>query len=84
MTDLLFHLPLSTQTFNQYQLVSLVADTSLQEGNDTWLYIWGTNLFTSKSTYLQLIGTKDKFIWLLSGYRALTVNKKENYFSGNC
>lgn len=68
----LFYLPHSSQAFSQYQhLVSLVEDTNLQEGNDTWSYIWGTNQFTFKSAYLQPTGTRSvhlAFRWLWDSF----------------
>jgi hypothetical protein len=55
----LFHLPLSEQAFTQYQqLSSIMDDTNLQNGNDIWGYIWGSNMFTSSKAYRQLIGTR--------------------------
>lgn len=68
----LFHLPLSSQAFAQYQiLVTLVEATQLQEGKDSWSYIWGTFQFTSKSAYLHLSSTRQvhpAFKWLWNSY----------------
>jgi len=54
MVDL-FHLPLSTQAYTQFkQLASISADNPLHEGNATWSYIGGSNLFASSKAYLCL------------------------------
>lgn len=67
MSDL-FHLPLSTQAFTHYQqLVALLAQTPLMEGNDIWTYIWGFALFASSKAYLNLRGTRQVhpvYTWL--------------------
>jgi hypothetical protein len=52
MADL-FHLPLSSQAYAQFQqLNAIIADTPLQQSNDTWSYIWGSNIFASSKAYL--------------------------------
>lgn len=52
----LFHLPLSTQAFDQFQqLDSFLDEFHLQDGNDLWTCIWGSSSFTSKKAHLQLI-----------------------------
>lgn len=56
MSDL-FHLPLSTQAYSQFQqLVIIMADTILQEGNDTWSYIWDSSVFASSKANSHLTG----------------------------
>jgi len=48
----LFHLPLSSQAYSQFQQPeTIIADTVLQEGNDTWSYLWGSSMFASSKTY---------------------------------
>ena len=71
ITDL-FHLPLSSHAFSQYQqLVSILQDVTVQMGNDTWTYIWGSSIFTSSKAYLHLTGTRNVHLaykWLWKSY----------------
>jgi len=66
--DELFHLPLSTQAYGQFQqLNSIIANITLQARNDVWSYIWNSNIFTSSKAYLNLISTRQvhsAFKWL--------------------
>jgi len=74
MTDMaeLVHLPLSSQAYGQFQqLVTILADITLQQGNDTWSYIWGSLMFTSSKAYLSLTGTRQvhaAYKWLWNSY----------------
>jgi hypothetical protein len=73
----LFHLPLSTQTFDQYQkLTSLLVDTLLRDGKDIWLYIWGSTMFAPNRAYLQLMDT-GTFTWRTNGSVIPIANLKE-------
>lgn len=80
MADL-FHLPLSSQGYAKFQQLSaIIADTPLQKGNDTWSYIWRSNMFASSKAYLSLTGM---FIWLTNGYGIVVASQNENSFSGS-
>lgn len=65
----LFHLPLSTEVFAQFQLLeNTLQSLQLSDGADTWNYIWGSSTFTSKKAYCQLWGRSQshpifKWIW---------------------
>ena len=64
----LFHLPLSTQAFQQYSnLTSLMQHLNLQNDDDTWTYIWGSACFSSHKAYIHLSGHRSvphAFKWL--------------------
>lgn len=64
----LFHLPLSTQAFLQFQLVQgLLYDLILTSEEDSWLYIWNSGHYSSVKAYKQLMGTcsvPPSFKWL--------------------
>jgi hypothetical protein len=66
--DELFHLPLSTQAYAQFQqLNSIIANITLQAGNDVWSYIWNSGIFTSSKACLNQVGTRQvhaAFKWL--------------------
>lgn len=79
----LFHLPLSAQAYAQFhQLTTILDDTVLQTGNDTWSYIWGSNSFATSKAYLSLM-EQGKSTWHINGYGNLAVNPKGNSFSGS-
>ena len=53
----LFHLPLSTMAFSQLQaLRGNLEDLNVNEENDLWGYIWGSNIFSATKIYRRLIG----------------------------
>lgn len=68
-TDELFHLPLSSQAYAQFQqLRSILANVTLHAGNDVWSYIWNSSMFASSKAYRNLIGTRQvhagfKWLW---------------------
>jgi hypothetical protein len=68
-TSSLFNLPLSVEAFGQFQLVQNIIETFQPSDEvDTWFYIWGNSIFTSKRAYCQLLGTSwaapiFKWIW---------------------
>jgi len=68
-TFTLFNLPLSVEAFNQFQnLQQCIQDQQQAVGIDVWKYIWGSNVFTSRKAYKQLMGTNSahpifKWIW---------------------
>jgi len=80
----LFHLPLSAQAYAQFhQLTTILDDTVLQTGNDTWSYIWGSNSFASSKAYLSLTGTRQVHLaykWL---WKSNCEPKRKNSFSGS-
>lgn len=54
----LFNLPLSIEAFEQFQQVNeIFRNLQLEDGKDTWFYIWGNPNFTSRRAYRHLIGT---------------------------
>ena len=56
-TSNLFSLPLLTKAFAQFQQIEIILQNlQLSDGVDTWMYIWGSSIFTSKNTYCQLRG----------------------------
>jgi hypothetical protein len=65
----LFSLPVSVQAFNQLQeLESSLLNLAFSDENDTWEYIWGSSLFSSRKAYRQLLGTSNvhpvfKWLW---------------------
>jgi hypothetical protein len=65
----LFNLPLSVEAFDQFQHIQNILQTFLPTGDaDSWYFIWGTSIFTSKEAYCQLLGTSWtasilKWIW---------------------
>lgn len=64
----LFSLPLSVQAYGQFQQVQVILqDLQHLDGMDTWTYIWGSSIFTSKKAYCQLSGSSlvhPVFKWL--------------------
>ena len=65
----LFHLPLSSQAYNQFlKLTSDVQGLELSDLSDAWSYIWGSSFFSAKRVYTHLIGHRNvhrAFKWLL-------------------
>lgn len=54
----MFHLPLSEEAYSQYlQLQDSLDEVQLNENLDRWVYIWGSNLFSSARAYKHLSGT---------------------------
>jgi hypothetical protein len=54
----MFNLPLSIEAFEQFQQVeSFPQNMQLADGKDTWFYIWGSTIFSSRKAYRHLIGT---------------------------
>ena len=68
-TSSLFSLPLSTEAFAQFQQFEIILQNlELSDGVDTWMYIWGSSIFTSTKAYCQLRGRSwshpiYKWIW---------------------
>jgi hypothetical protein len=67
----LFHLPLSVQAFNEFEMledICVSASEKMQLGEqDSWTYIWGNSTFSSKKAYKALIGvqpTPQLFAWI--------------------
>jgi hypothetical protein len=64
----LFHLPLSSEAYVQFQNLSATLQSlQLQQGNDAWTFIWGTNFFQSRKVYKHLIGHRyvhNAYKWL--------------------
>jgi hypothetical protein len=56
----LFHLPLSQQSFAEFQQIEIIfqnAREKIHEGNyDMWSYICGNNIFTTNKAYNSMIG----------------------------
>ena len=77
----LFHLPLSEEAYQQFiQLSVTIQSLELQEGSDSWTYIWGSNIFTSKRAYIHLSGTRQVhpgFSWL---WKTCCQNKRKFFF----
>jgi len=65
----LFHLPLSVEAHDQFQVVEgLLQNFDPSTSSDTWYYIWGSPNFTSKKAYRHLLGSSwtapiFKWIW---------------------
>jgi hypothetical protein len=68
----LLHLPLSQEAYSEFEDLEELCDLtnhSIQEGNiDTWSYIWGSSIFSTKQAYKDLIGHQTvppqfKWIW---------------------
>jgi hypothetical protein len=54
----LFHLPLSVEAHDQFQVVeNLLQCSDPSTVADAWYYIWGTSNFTSKKAYCHLLGS---------------------------
>src|SRR3954462_5780265 len=67
----LFHLPLSTQAFQEFQIIdSLCQEFNLRSNStrhDQWSYIWGSKKFSTARAYSSLIGVKSvppHFNWI--------------------
>lgn len=77
----LFYLPLSKEAYKQFiQHSVIVQSLDLQGGFDSWVYIWGSNIFTSKCAYVQLTGTTHVhpvFSWL---WKSCCQNKRKIFF----
>ena len=71
-TSNLFSLPLLTKAFAQFQQIEIILQNlQLSDGVDTWMYIWGSSIFTSTKAYCQLRGRSwshpiYKWIWKFS------------------
>jgi len=68
----LFHLPLSTEAFQEMQELQQQLDTiNIMDTPDIWTYIWGTGSYSSSKAYKHLIGHAHvhpayKWIWKTS------------------
>jgi hypothetical protein len=67
----LFHLPMSQMAYEEFiqleEICIQVQDTPLQQGPDSWSYIWGTTKFSTKKAYLVMMGHNEvipHFSWL--------------------
>ena len=78
----LFHLPLSVEAFQRFQVFSeLVDNLNLTEDTDVWTYIWNSNIFSSQKAYAHLIGTMQvhpAFSWHL---KSCSQNKRKVFSS---
>jgi hypothetical protein len=76
----LFHLPLSEEAYQQFiQLSVTVESLNLQEGFDSWSYVWNSNVFTPKHVYKHLIGNVQVhpvYSWLWKSCCMLSEQKK--------
>jgi hypothetical protein len=53
-----FHLPLSVEAYDQYQLLlNDMESMHLSQNNDKWTYAWGSHLFMSSKAYSHLLGS---------------------------
>jgi hypothetical protein len=53
----LFHLPLSTEAYSQFQeLTNIFHNLHLSQDNDVWSYVWGSSIYSSRKAYRHLIG----------------------------
>lgn len=53
----LFHLPLSEQAFQQFDLLlAILEELDLQAGQDLWTYIWGTSTYSTSKAYEKMKG----------------------------
>lgn len=63
-----FHLPLSIQAHQQYQMVcGLIQNLPHTGGNDQWSYLWGSNQFSASKAYKSIIGQRNvhpAFSWI--------------------
>jgi hypothetical protein len=77
----LFHLPSSEEAFQQYaHLLHIIQALDLHNGFDSWTYIWGSHIFTSKKAYVQLTGSRHihpAFSWL---WNSCCQNKRKFFF----
>lgn len=72
----LFSLPLSIEVYDQFQQIhALLLDLQPNVDNDTWTYIWGSFLFSSRKAYHHLKGISGDRI---NGYRNLHANTNIN------
>lgn len=54
-----FHLPLSTQAYQQYQgLIAMIQNVQNQQDPDLWIYNWGNAKFSTGKAYKSLVGHK--------------------------
>lgn len=76
-----FHLPLSEEAFVQFQQASqLLSNLQIQDGADTWSYIWGSSIFSTKKAYIHLTGAPQVhpiFSWL---WKSCCQNKRKLFF----
>jgi hypothetical protein len=70
-----FHLPLSVEAFQQYQiLLTIIQSLQLNQDADIWSYVWGTSFFSSKHAYKQLVGHQQ----IHNSYRWLWISSCQN------
>ena len=68
----LFHLPISDLAYSQMlSLTDNLEGTHFTAGNDSWNYIWGSNMFAATKAYKNLIGHRTvhpafKWLWKTS------------------
>jgi hypothetical protein len=54
----LFSPPLSEEAFAQYSELEIILNTTLlNDGGDSWRYIWGSSTFSSQKAYKHLTGS---------------------------
>jgi hypothetical protein len=64
-----FHLPMSTEAFQQYNLLlNQIEDCNLSNDKDVWTYIWGKGFYSSQKARRVLKGHQDihlsyKWLW---------------------
>jgi hypothetical protein len=77
----LFHLPLSTEAYVQFQhMQNMLQSVNLNQTPDQWLYQWGSNLFSSSKAYRLLIGNipvHQVYKWL---WKSSCQNKRKFFF----
>jgi hypothetical protein len=60
-----------------------VQDTPVQQGPDSWSYIWGTTEFSTKKAYSVMMAHNEG-IPTSHGYGNLLVSQDTNFSSGYC
>jgi hypothetical protein len=67
----LFHLPMSQAAYEEFiqleEICTHVQEISLQQGPDSWSYIWGSSKFSTKKAYSMMMGHNEiipHFSWL--------------------
>jgi hypothetical protein len=77
----LFHLPMSVKGYQQFQALKLeIQALQLVQEPDSWIYIWNTNIFSSKKAYAHLSGrqqTHRAYTWL---WKACSQNSRKVFF----
>lgn len=83
----LFHLPLSTQAYEEFQQLEIIFEevrsSEYRDCNDTWSYLWGSANFSSSKAYTCMIGVKivpPHFQWVWN----TSCQRKHKVFSGWC